>query len=191
MIVKDYKATMGKDELIHLFSVAYSRMLKRDACLFDASKQVQERTFMHRFAFCLRELLVHEESYVNESSRPLLSLDVEYNREGDDIKRACRDDDEGWIGPDIIFHERGSGSAMYPHRDRNNIFVCEMKKNGKVGSTDYERVERFVQERKYSFGIDFHQFSVTPGKFTLCQSGFPPEEYVYNPGRKSFVKIGE
>ena len=82
-------------ELIQIFSVAFTRMLERDRELFESSNQAQERTFMHRFAFELHNMLHLAEDFRDLQGRPILSLDVEYNRDGDSIKRH----DGDWIAP--------------------------------------------------------------------------------------------
>ena len=75
---------MDEAELVQVFSVAFSRMLERDAELFSARKP-QERTFMFRFAHELAVLFAFAENY-RQNGKPVLSLDVEYNRDGSEVK---------------------------------------------------------------------------------------------------------
>ncbi len=156
---------LGQDELVAAFSTAFSRTLERDAELFNASNQVQERTFMHRFAFELREYFrLIEEHRVN--NRPVISLDVEYNRDGECSKQLDAIGKK-WIAPDIILHERKSGALEGEEQYRNDIFVCEMKKSSKPGGEDEDKVKSFLISKKYQYGIDFYSFSEKKYRFTL------------------------
>lgn len=184
---------ISKEELVQSFSLAFASTIERDAFLFQVSKP-QERTFMHRFAQELRKIFALAENF-SIKGKPVLSLDVEYNRDGIDCKRRrignCQEKGK-WIAPDIILHERGSG------RDgtfRNDIFACEMKKSGDARSEDANRLKHdFLGRRKYQYGIDFYAFSkrdprVRGYAFDLYVRGcVESEKYVFDENSGQFLK---
>ena len=149
-------------ELIQIFSVAFTRMLERDRELFESPNQAQERTFMHRFAFELHNMLYLAEDFRDLQGRPILSLDVEYNRDGDSIKRHG----ENWIAPDILLHQRGSGKLDGANKYKNDVFVCELKKDD-PNENDDARVRDFVCNRKYMYGINFYKMTSGLHEFKL------------------------
>lgn len=136
---------ISKEELVQLFSAAFTKMLRRDRDLFESPNQAQERTFMHRLAFYLHELLRFPEEYTCKNGIKL-SLDVEYNRDGDDVKRLIRVPEKDWVAPDIILHERRSGDLSGNEQYRNDIFVCELKKCGNVDGDDATKVLAYINE---------------------------------------------
>ena len=155
---------MNRSELIRVLSDAFSKMLCYERDLFDAVNQVQERAFMHRFAFWLQYIL-KDKSFDGDEWR--LFVDVEYNRDGDDVKRI--DNGKVWTAPDIIFHERKSGAIEGRYKYGNDVFCCEMKKHGRPRGEDAERVKMFMAEKRYLFGIDFYQFACRDAKFDLYE----------------------
>lgn len=179
---------ISKEELVQLFSAAFTKMLDRDSDLFESQNQVQERTFMHRLAFYMHELLRFPEEYVGINGIKL-SLDVEYNRDGDDVKRLSRVPETDWVAPDIILHERRSGALNGEDRYRNDIFVCEMKKNGNAGGADATRVKAYINEKKYKYGINLYHLSSTPYEFDLyVENEQSPEKYIYDKQASGFIK---
>ena len=174
---------MDEAELVQVFSVAFSRMLERDAELFSARKP-QERTFMFRFAHELAVLFAFAENY-RQNGKPVLSLDVEYNRDGSEVKTPhgiVNSDQHRWIAPDIILHERGSKVHGY----RNDIFVCEMKKKDLPFKEDSKRIRAFLKLRKYKFGIDFYHFTEQDYAFDLYQRDYERHRYVFDRNEKAF-----
>ena len=175
---------MNRSELIRVLSDAFSKMLCYERDLFDAVNQVQERAFMHRFAFWL-QCILKDKSFDGDEWR--LFVDVEYNRDGDDVKRI--DNGKVWTAPDIIFHERKSGAIEGKHKYRNDVFCCEMKKHGRPRGEDAERVKMFMAEKRYLFGIDFYQFACRDAKFDLYEKGQKCQSYQFDEVRNSFVAI--
>ena len=179
MFDKDGLFHISEAELVQVFSVAFARTLERDRVLFDETHP-QERTFMHRFAQELRREFSFAEDY-RHNGTPVLSLDVEYNRDGKEVKRPDGISDPSkhkWIAPDIILHERKSKEKGY----QNDIFVCEMKKKWESDDVDAERLKKeFLCRRKYKYGIDFYQFAEKPYKFDLYQQGVTsPHSYRFD-----------
>ena len=182
--------SLKEEELVEAFSKAFARTLKRDAYLFTESKP-QERTFMFRFAQELRNEFLNAE--YPPCGMPALSLDVEYNRDGTGLKYEDPNHPikKKWVAPDIILHERGSGSYLCEQKYRNDIFVCEMKKDApheemtdaqkaKQQKTDAGTVLDFIRNRKYKYGVDFCQFAVTPARFDLYTTEGDVKEYKFN-----------
>ena len=136
----DGRFHLGEAKLVEVFSVAFARTLERDAVLFDVKPQ--ERAFMHRFAQELRRGFSFAEDY-RINGKPVISLDVEYNRLGKGLKHDNSEnpDKNCWIAPDIILHERMSGGLPGRQKNRNNIFVCEMKRDGCDESKDACRLK--------------------------------------------------
>lgn len=133
-----------KEEVVAAFSQALATLFKNDKELFDLN--VQERTIATRFAMYLHEYF----SFVEANG---IKIDVEYNRDGADMKRRHPQDQDGWIAPDIILHQRGSGVEGY----KNDIFYCEVKKNSHSDASDAEKVKEQMRERKYKYGIDLYR----------------------------------
>lgn len=133
-----------KEEVINAFSNALTKLFEKDAQLFVFD--VQERAIAARLAMYLREEFLCLEEHG-------ITIDVEYNRDFNDEKRRHIFDKEGWIAPDIILHQRGSGeNSEY----KNDIFYCEMKKKSKPDADDAEKVKGQMEERKYKYGIDLY-----------------------------------
>ena len=184
---------LSERELVCAFSKAFARTLKRDAYLFEESKP-QERTFMFRFAQELRNEFLDAE--YPTGGQPALSLDVEYNRDSTGLKYEDPDhpSKKKWVAPDIILHERGSGSYLCEQKYRNDIFVCEMKKDGlhnmtnaqKAKKLNADRVLDFIRNRKYKYGVDFCQFAVTPARFELYTAKGGVKVFKFNCESKMF-----
>jgi hypothetical protein len=76
---------------------------------------------------------------------PRLSVDCEYNRDGQCKKRLPRDEQEGLARPDIIVHRRGT--------ETENLIVIEAKKsNGQAKETKFQ-VEKWVKAYSYKIGV--------------------------------------
>lgn len=133
-----------KEEVINAFSNALTKLFEKDAQLFVFD--VQERAIAARLAIYLREEFLCLEDHG-------IIIDVEYNRDGKDVKRHHDTGEDGWIAPDIILHQRGSGKN---NGYINDIFYCEMKKKSKPDADDAEKVKGQMEERKYKYGIDLY-----------------------------------
>ena len=140
---------ISRDEILQLIGCAFTKTLQRDAVLFGMENQVQERCLMHRFACELRALLKFAEDFQCEG-QPVMSLDVEYNRAGEELKTP-KGVEQDWIAVDILFHERKSAEKDC----RNDILCCEMKKTGEEQGADRWKVLCIMRQYKYRFGIDF------------------------------------
>lgn len=88
---------MNYDELISLWTKAFNWLYEKDLALFETN--VQERAIAGRLAIYLQyEFDPHFEKNA--------CIDLEYNREGNGVKRPHPRVEEGWIAPDILLHVR-------------------------------------------------------------------------------------
>jgi hypothetical protein len=162
---------INEKEIIQIFSSAIARLYKNDFCLFESG--VQERALQFRLGVYLRELFLFAENNG-------LSIDVEYNRDGEkDAKRPNPEKSvKDWFAPDIILHERGSKIFDY----RNDIIYCEIKKDSKSGSSDATKIKQQMKIRKYQYGIDL--FSLKKDKIELdvykIEQVEKPKRYIFN-----------
>jgi hypothetical protein len=156
-----------QDELICLFSKAIGKLIEQDSFLLESN--VQERTIAARLAMYLRDdLLCAEEDGI--------FVDVEYNRDGVDLKRPDPQVAAHWIAPDILIHERGSRKNNY----RNDIVYCEIKKHSHSCADDAERISKQIQLRHYQFGIDLYSLSLEDIRLDLYIGQNPPKKYKYD-----------
>ena len=174
------EGTMTKEKLLVVFSKAFCKFIKKDADLFEASKTVQERAFLFRFACYLKDAVEKSGRGVDGAK---LKLDVEYNRDGDKVKQI--DNGSDWMAPDIVFHERHSGALEGENQYRNDIFCCEAKKNGSPDGEDAKRVKELIKKMKYEFGIDFYRFARKEAEFNLYTKSGTRERYKFD--GKNFV----
>ena len=180
---------VSREEILQLIGCAFTKTLQRDAVLFEMKNQVQERCLMHRFAYKLRALLKVAEDFQREGQQ-VMSLDVEYNRAGEDSKKV-----EGlkqkWIAVDILFHERKSVAKGC----RNDIFCCEMKKAEDDEDEDREKVLYTMRQYMYRFGINFFRFSEQPYSFELFETSsggiYSCGIYEYDAASQNFRHVRE
>ena len=128
------------DQARNYLDGARARVEKDDLHLLMVD--VSERCIAARLAMYLRE-------YFDD-----FDVDVEYNRDGPDVKRLydvihdCpRDRDEGQsVLPDVIVHKRGKHDS--------NLLVIEMKKapNQSGLDSDRRRIQRFRKQLDYKAG---------------------------------------
>lgn len=173
---------MTKEKLLVVFSKAFCKFIKKDADLFEASKTVQERAFLFRFACYLKDAVEKSGRGVDGAK---LKLDVEYNRDGDKVKQI--DNGRDWMAPDIVFHERHSGALEGENQYRNDIFCCEAKKDGNPDGEDAKRVKELIKKMKYEFGIDFYRFAKHEAEFDLYTGNGTRERYKFD-GEKFVVQ---
>lgn len=178
----EHRFQITKSELIDVFSKAFSKMMSCEGDLFKT--QVQERAFMHRFAFGLQCML---KAHSDDAGVWRLFIDVEYNRDGNDVKQI--DNGKAWTAPDIIFHERKSGMFEGKDKYRNDVFCCEMKKNGRPSGVDSEKVKLFMAGKRYLFGVDFYQFACCDAKFDLYEKNGACQSYRFDRTKNVFVPI--
>ena len=161
---KDGILHICKEEVISAFSQALATLFENDKELFDFD--VQERAIAARLAIYLHECFAFIESKG-------VKIDVEYNRDGADIKRRHSQCQDGWIAPDIILHQRGSGAENY----KNDIFYCEIKKNSRSDADDAEKIKEQMRERKYKYGIDLYKIKFEEVSLDLYLFENSPERF--------------
>ena len=109
---------MEYNELVRLWEYAFQMLYEKDIALFETD--VQERSIAGRLAIYLQHK--YDGGFKKDAC-----VDLEYNREGNDIKRPHPEDVNGWIAPDILLHVR---------KTKNNIFYCEVKKKSTKANED-------------------------------------------------------
>ena len=152
---------MNDKLIIELLKQSVDLLYKNDSYLIKHS--VHEQDISHRIAYYFENLL-NNYSWYKKSS---FNVDVEYNKNFDDLKRVYSNcDDCGnarcYINqssyyidnyqspckPDIILHERGSND--------NNILVIEIKKCNNECKEDFAKLSAFTcnaSDYKYKIGI--------------------------------------
>ena len=152
---------MNDKLIIELLKQSVDLLYKNDSYLIKHS--VHEQDISHRIAYYFENLL-NNYSWYKKSS---FNVDVEYNKNFDDLKRVYSNcDDCGnarcYINqssyyidnyqspckPDIILHERGSND--------NNILVIEIKKCNNECKDDFAKLSAFTcntSDYKYKIGI--------------------------------------
>ena len=136
-IMKNKKCNMA----LHFFiNKALDKLYQNDKYLINiyagknnTDKHVSERSIVFRFG-------VYLEPYVL-SYLPKYNLDVEYNRNADDIKRVGNKP----VVPDLIIHRRGNNIS--------NLLVLEFKTwwNSNRQNDEY-KIKGFKEEYGYKYG---------------------------------------
>jgi hypothetical protein len=135
----------SKEDIEYSLKKALDELLIKDNDIIEID--INERTISHRLAIYL------------ECHFPEWNVDVEYNRNHEDIKiiedgkklkkilNIDPNDTNGTtVYPDIIVHKR---------KTNENLLVIEMKKStsGDDGSFDKIKLEGFKKELKYDFAV--------------------------------------
>lgn len=132
-------------ELIDIFLKAKNEFLEKENEIIK--NDTNERTLTHKLANYLEIQLRKNDKY------KVYSVDCEYNRKEEDIKRLKfgKNKDEKEIYPDIIVHQR---------KIKDNLIVIEMKKTTFNGDKrkDIEKLKALTDEEneyQYALGIYF------------------------------------
>lgn len=133
-------------ELIDIFQKAKNEFLEKEKSIIK--NDTNERTLTQRLAFYLELQLRKNIKYEN------YSVDCEYNRKEEDIKRLKfgKNTDKKEIYPDIIVHQR---------KIKNNLIAIEMKKTTSRNTDkikDIEKLEALTDRKNdyhYTLGIYF------------------------------------
>ena len=133
-------------ELIDIFEKAKNEFLEKEKAIIK--NDTNERTLTQRLAFYLELQLRKNIKYEN------YSVDCEYNRKEEDIKRLKfgKNTDKKEIYPDIIVHQR---------KIKNNLIAIEMKKTTSRNTDkikDIEKLEALTDRKNdyhYTLGIYF------------------------------------
>lgn len=167
---------MDYNELIGLWTKAFNWLYEKDVALFETD--VQERAIAGRLAIYLQ----HEFDPCYERAA---CIDLEYNREGNDVKRPHPRNEEGWIAPDILLHVR---------KKRENIFYCEVKKKSDTCNADSVRVKDALVERKYQYGLNLYYVRADCAKASIYErvdGHIQRINYVYRPAIKQLNPLGD
>lgn len=145
-MIKDENKEKLTKELIDIFQKAKNEFLKKERDIIK--NDTNERTLTQRLAFYLEFQLRKNIKYEN------YSVDCEYNRKEEDIKRLKfgKNTDKKEIYPDIIVHQR---------KIKNNLIAIEMKKTTSRNTDkikDIEKLEALTDRKNdyhYTLGIYF------------------------------------
>lgn len=151
---------MSHDDIVQLFNHALQKLVVTDMILLNVD--AQERAIAARLAMYLRDDLLFAENHN-------IFVDVEYNRDGDNLKRPAQGSTQVWIAPDIIIHERKSGACQGEDKYRNDIVYIEVKKNSKESQADAQKVLGQMKQRKYQYGVDLYRLSAQEIKLELYE----------------------
>ena len=118
-------------ELIDIFERAKNEFLEKEKSIIK--NDTNERTLTQRLAFYLELQLRKNIKYEN------YSVDCEYNRKEEDIKRLKfgKNTDKKEIYPDIIVHQR---------KIKNNLIAIEMKKTTSRNTDKIKDIEKFISD---------------------------------------------
>lgn len=174
---KNNNLIISKKEIIDLFSYTINQLYAHDCDLFK--NNAQERSLVARLSMYLRDKIITLE----ENG---IYVDVEYNRDGDNLKRPHINDTKNWIAPDLLIHERGSKEHNY----RNDIIYCEIKKASTSGQADATKIIKQMNERKYKYGIDLYKLSLYDCQLDLyyfdIDKNIKKESYIFDILTKRF-----
>ena len=145
-MIKDENKKKLTEELIDIFEKAKNEFLEKEKAIIK--NDTNERTLTQRLAFYLELQLRKNIKYEN------YSVDCEYNRKEEDIKRLKfgKNTDKKEIYPDIIVHQR---------KIKNNLIAIEMKKTTSRNTDkikDIEKLKALTDEKNcysYILGIYF------------------------------------
>ena len=145
-MIKDENKEKLSKELIDVFQKAKNEFLEKEKTIIK--NDTNERTLTQRLAFYLELQLRKNIKYEN------YSVDCEYNRKEEDIKRLKfgKNTDKKEIYPDIIVHQR---------KIKNNLIAIEMKKTTSRNTDkikDIEKLEALTDRKNdyhYTLGIYF------------------------------------
>lgn len=145
-MIKDENKKKLTEELIDIFEKAKNEFLEKEKSIIK--NDTNERTLTQRLAFYLELQLRKNIKYEN------YSVDCEYNRKEEDIKRLKfgKNTDKKEIYPDIIVHQR---------KIKNNLIAIEMKKTTSRNTDkikDIEKLEALTDRKNdyhYTLGIYF------------------------------------
>ena len=145
-MIKDENKKKLTEELIDIFEKAKHEFLEKEKAIIK--NDTNERTLTQRLAFYLELQLRKNIKYEN------YSVDCEYNRKEEDIKRLKfgKNTDKKEIYPDIIVYQR---------KIKNNLIAIEMKKTTSRNTDkikDIEKLEALTDRKNdyhYTLGIYF------------------------------------
>jgi len=136
---------MNEENVLRLLKLSLKKLIEKDNELID--RNLKEEAINHKLAMYL-------EKYFNASNlegligNPTISVDIEYNKNGDRCKYTSIDSNRRMI-PDILIHERGEND--------NNLVAIECKKVY-LNKKDKEKLKGYKKEPycyKHSIAIEY------------------------------------
>lgn len=149
------------------------------------TNSVHEQSISHRIAHYLENLLIKYDWFVKDG----YSVDVEYNRNCNEVKKVCGNCDDFSkqykcklkkslsndrnCRPDIIVHKRGRDNISQD--DFDNLIVIEIKKEEEEDDFDFSKLKSFTckySTYKYHLGIYINITNPqSQSPFTYFQNG--------------------
>lgn len=119
---------------------SFGRLVNEDGHLFDCP--IEEHSSCH--VRKLHEVCVNHRlaNHLEKEIIPVLMLeetifvDIEFNREGVDLKNVGINGEDKIVRPDIIIHNRKTGP------DKLNFLVVECKKRGRTPQKKFKKIAR-------------------------------------------------
>lgn len=149
------------NKIKQLISYAIKQLIQNDSDIFIntlLTNESRRKRELHEVTICHR-LAVYLEMNLDCYFQGNYSVDLEYNRNYDEVKRYWTGTESKIARPDIIIHTRTHGSLP----QHQHLLVIEAKK-GKVPSIDINKVKGFIADRNYFylFGLTI-SYCYTPG----------------------------
>ena len=142
-----------KDKIIEVVKKSFDELKREDGSLFECpieedmeydARKLHEVCINHKLSNYLEKFFFQE--FPNNKGK--LFCDIEFNREGGNIKDIEIDGRIETVRPDIILHNRKSGDHKI------NLLVVECKKKGAdTGKLleDEKKIKAFMRTEKYKY----------------------------------------
>jgi hypothetical protein len=146
------------EDIIEAIKSALKKLKNNDGMLFECPiensnnydpRKLHEVCINHKLANYLEEYIFP----IYYQHPKLLFTDIEFNREGLNIKELDYKGQEDRVRPDIIIHNRKTGD------DKINILIVECKKepvNNTDIETDIRKIKAFLTDSKYNYCFGLH-----------------------------------
>lgn len=173
---------INKKTLLKLLKRAFVDLYDYD--YFTIEKNAHEQCISGRLAMYIRD-------QIYEDKNTQIRVDIEYNRDGNDIKRVFQsrphsENDNPNIRPDVLIHERGTGD--------HNILYCEIKKKSDKNKDENKVNQQVYNGREYKFGLFITRIGtggIDFGSFENGNSTKKAELYYFDNDKKSIILKGE
>ena len=173
-----------KDELKNAIRRAFDGLNREDGTLFDCPFVENSPNARKLHEVCVNHRLAN---HLQDEVRSLLGwememfVDIEFNKEGSNKKTVEFDGDIKLVRPDIIIHNRKTGSEKW------NFLVVECKKEGTTRAAinkDRKRILALMENEKYNyaFGLQviYGRKGINGTLFFKEDNGMSQEEVDYN-----------
>jgi len=158
------------EELKRFITKSIKQLISRDKLLFQiptgeeqtlSSRKLHEVCINHRLA-------IYMENNLEDVNKADYSVDIEYNRNFELVKRARRneDEDEIIVRPNILIHKRANQDILTA-----NYLVVEAKK-GEPSLADKDKIERLMMDTRFKFKYGLTISYLKNPNFVICEIYF-------------------